>query len=100
MAIGLRVRDETGNIILDYTTRVGKFIGTYQTNGASTGSFTDTRLIGKQFFYFITNPSGQIGGVVAASNTLTGVVNWSYPVTASGVAPPSATSDIMYYGYY
>ena len=46
MASGLIIRDENGQVILDYTTRVGKFIGSFQTNNEVSGSYVDPKTIG------------------------------------------------------
>lgn len=47
---GLRIYDANGNIILDATTRLTKYIGTLSI-GTSDGSYTDDRLQDGEFWY-------------------------------------------------
>lgn len=100
MPVGVILRDEYGNVILDYTTRVGKFIGQHTTNGSQSGSFVDTRLIGASFIYFSQKPSGEFGGVRAHLDADTGTVYWEYICAVSGRPLPTPTIDTIYYGYY
>ena len=100
MPTGLIIRDDYGRTILDYTTRVGKFIGSFQTNNEASGSYTDSRTIGYNFFHFIELTDGRTGGPTVTFNQSLGVISWEYINSSSGEPPLTIPNHTVYYGYY
>ncbi len=99
---GLQIFDENGNTILDTTTYVGRFVGSFNTNGQTTGSFTDTRIIGQRFLHFCPNSSGIYGGPSVTGNTVTGLITWDFNLNTNGTVnvPPSSRELTIIYGVY
>lgn len=105
MPVGLQVFDASGNLIIDYTTRVGRFFSSFETAGAESGSFTDSAIVGRVFLHYTPQSgNGVYGGPEVAANTSTGLISWSYNITGSGgglPAPgPSDRQHTVYYGAY
>lgn len=86
MAIGLRQRDPSGNILVDITTRLPRIIGRASvvagTNGSVQVPASGTNPI---FYYFAANSSSDLG---QASPTITSdadSISWSYTGTRYAV---------------
>lgn len=100
MATGLIIRDENGQVILGYTTRVGKFIGSFQTNNEASGSYVDPRTIGANFFHFVELTDGRTGGPTVTFSQSLGIISWEYINSSAGEPSPTIPNDTVYYGYY
>lgn len=98
MASGLIIRDDNGQVILDYTTRVGKFIGSFQTNNQASGSHVDPKTIGYNFFHFVELTDYGLGGPTVTFNQSLGIISWEYINSSS--APQAIPNHTVYYGYY
>lgn len=102
MPAGLRIK-RNKKWVVEATDRIGKFIGSFVTDGNLTGGFTDLNIIGKDFFYFAISPSGYYGGPFVTGSSASGFIEWNYYATASGSAAPGVAADrihTIYYGYY
>lgn len=105
MPAGLQIFDASGNLIIDYSTRVGRFIGSFATGGAVSGSITDTSIISRVFLHYTPESgSGIYGGPEVTANTTTGVISWDYiyATIGSGMPTPGPADRIhtVYYGAY
>lgn len=91
-------------LTLDLGDRVAQWYGSGSTGGALTGSFTDTKLIGRTAMAFAlsnTSVDSVYGGPDITVNATTGVVSWSYAGTVSGFTPPATERDhTIYWGHY
>lgn len=81
MPAGLQVfdRNNPGNLLLDTTTRVGTFWGSFSTGGQKTGNIVISSLVGKEAIFIpIKSGSGlsRSGGVALSHNPTTGNVHW------------------------
>lgn len=103
MPSGLQIFDASGNLIIDYSTRVGRFFSSFETGGAVSGSITDSKIIGKVFFYYTpASGMGAYGGPTVTANTSTGQISWDYSITGN---PPQGGTEAdrfhtVYYGAY
>lgn len=87
-----------GSLLVDYTTPVGKLLGSFQTNGNQTGQAWDGRITQGTLFYF-----GFGQGLYPTVTANGEIMNWSYQwqVTGSDVAPgPSDMMHTIFYGIY
>jgi hypothetical protein len=104
MPAGLQIFDASGNLIIDYSTRVGRFIGSFATGGAISGSITDTSIIGRVFLHYTPGSGiGVYGGPEVTANTSSGVISWNYTQTTAGGAAGGTSADrqhTVYYGAY
>jgi len=102
MPAGLQIFDASGNLIIDYSTRVGRFIGSFATGGAISGSITDTSIIGRVFLHYTPQSgNGFYGGPDVTANTSTGAISWNYASTGTIGAPtPADRQHTVYYGAY
>lgn len=102
MPAGLRIK-RNKKWVVEATDRIGKFIGSFVTDGNVTGGFTDVNIIGKEFFYFSLSPSGYYGGPFVSGNSSSGFIEWNYSATVTGTASGGLPADrvhTVYYGYY
>ncbi|WP_159829096.1 hypothetical protein [Novosphingobium sp. TCA1] len=82
----------------DYT---GGFFGSFNTGGASSGTWQDARLVGKLLVTFPSSTLGNYGGPNVTLDSSTGVISWSFGVTATGGANAGSPPDItIYFGGY
>lgn len=104
MAAGLRIYDASGNLHLDITTRLNRFVGSHVLDGTvPNGAFSDPLLTnGTPFFTF--QPQ-QLWGFVNSNTafptiTVSGItISWSY--SPSGASSGYlAVSGTVYYGVY
>lgn len=100
MPSGLRVW-RNKKLVIDSSSRVGKFLGSFTTDGNTTGNFVDVNIIGKTFFYYAISPDGLYGGPGVVANSGSGSITWDYTITISGSsATPADRVHTIYYGYY
>lgn len=98
MPAGLQLFNESGQLILDYTTHVGRFIGSFTTDGSVSGTITDARIIGGRFFYIYF---GAAGGPTVTGNSSTGGIDWLFAALSTGGNPqPTSPQATVYYGVY
>lgn len=90
-----------GRLKIAYTDYFAAPLSSFSTNGASSGSWQDNRLIGRQLVHFVSTTEGQYGGPNVSLNSANGVISWSFNISTSGGAsagsPPNTT---IYYGAY
>lgn len=107
MAEGLQVYNGQGKMILDYTSRIGRFIGAISPNGAVSGSITNSLLTTGTPFYIMqcgTNYSNVACYVTFSGNTLSWFYDKAkYPnlsqygdYTTGQISP----SDVILYGVF
>lgn len=91
MAIGIRIRDRFGNVVVDFTSKLPRIVGYVDTNGVA-GSVTVPELaIGTG--YAVVSPISGTQGRGSPSIVISGsTISWSYP--------NAAVNDRIYYGYY
>lgn len=91
MAIGLKVRDRSGNVMIDVSSKLPRIVGFVDTGG-NAGSITVPELAKGTGYYIVTPISGTPGrgtpNVTIAGSTIT----WSYP--------NATVNDRIYYGYF
>lgn len=102
MNAGLQLFDENGTAVLDITTYVGRFIGSFNTGGQQTGSIIDTKIIGQRFLHICPNSSGIYGGPNVTADTSTGVISWDFAISINGqvTIPPEDRELLIIYGVY
>lgn len=102
MPQGLQCWDAAGNLIIDVTTYVGAFTGSFTTGGVASGSHTDASLIGRSLLHFIsdTGDYNGRGGPTITFNASTGTISWQYTYNVSGMTAPAIPNDTIYYGGY
>jgi hypothetical protein len=98
MPAGLQVWDAAGNLVVDITTRLSRFLGSVN-SGTSGGSISVPDLAQGTPFYFViisggAVPVGSFGPEVTFSGTNNTTMSWSF---ASGRTPLAAT---IYYGVF
>lgn len=99
MAEGMRFYNDDGSVYMDLTTYCGAFLGSFSTNGASSGSLSVPALVGKRLLAFCpqSNLQGQgSGGPVVTLNSSTGLISWAITGTSSG---GSSNFTVFYGGY-
>lgn len=99
MTVGLQTFDESGNIVIDLTSRLCRFIDYFDTTASTTGSKTvsipaNTRL------FFISVPLGtvrpyQYSADVKVSGS---VITWDYISRTNKMF--KGVNTRIYYGYY
>lgn len=100
MPQGLQVFKD-GNLIIDLSTRVGRFYASFDTAGQLSGSLTDATIIGKSFLYFaVASGSGVYGGPDVSANTSTGLISWTYNMTVTGSFPGGTPADRQHKIFY
>ena len=91
MAVGVRIRDRFGNVVVDITSKLPRIVGYVDTNGGA-GSVTVPELaLGTG--YFIVSPISGTQGRGTPSVQINGTtISWTYP--------NATTNDRIFYGYY
>lgn len=90
--------NDDGSVYINLATYVGAFYSSFSTNGATSGSFYDAKMVGRDLLYF--NPGASalngtgFGGPVVTSDKNTGIVSWAY----QGTAQNTAKNDTIIYG--
>jgi hypothetical protein len=103
MPQGLQVFDPTAtHVLVDVTTYVGSFVGSFSTGGAASGTHTDSRMVGRDLVHFIpdTGDSNGYGGPVVTLNATTGAISWAYTYVDDGFPAPPIPNETIYYGGY
>lgn len=90
--------NDDGSVYLDLTTYAGAFYGSFSTGGQTSGTVTDSRLVGRTLLHFcptgVSVNGGGFGGPACTLNNSTGVITWSYP----GSSQTNAKNDTVFYG--
>lgn len=88
MTLGLRIRDSNGNITLDITDRITRYLGTVNTNGTN-GSINDARFATGQGWYHVILPALVNSNMVLPVVTVgaTGI-SWAYSPNARQTSLP------------
>ncbi|MDF4024142.1 hypothetical protein P3W24_04045 [Luteibacter sp. PPL201] len=91
MAVGVRIKDRNGNIVVDFTSKLPRIIGYIDTNG-SAGSINVPELaLGNA--YWVVSPISGTSGRGSPNVSISGTtLSWSYP--------NATVNDRIYYGYY
>lgn len=99
MPTGIQIWDGS-NLIVDTTTGLGVFVGTFSTGGAKSGTTTIPSLIGKTPIY-TTVKSGfglsNSGGIYISFNPSTGVFNWDTNDVSNGTITQDTYT--VFYGF-
>lgn len=91
MAVGLRIRDRSGNVVVDVTSKLPRIVGFVDTNGQA-GNITVAEL-SKGTPYAVVSPISGTAGRGSPSIQISGnTISWSYP--------NAAVNDRIYYGYF
>lgn len=99
MGAGFEAWNAVGDQIFDATASAATLIGFFYTNGQASGSFTDSRLIGRRLISFVPQNTSAYGGPTVTVNS-SGVISWQYSISVSGTATPAVPNDLVYYGAY
>lgn len=97
MSIGAEGRNAFGQVFSE-TSYAGEFYGAFNTNGQSSGTYQDVRLIGQRLIHFNPQNFSNYGGPNVTLNSGNGVISWQYQISSSStqVIP----SELIYYGAY
>ena len=94
MSSGLRVKDTSGNTIVDSSTSMGRILGNYSVTTPGTYTVTNTGFSTGTPFYVLYNTSG-LGSMPTIAATVTFSGN-----TMTIVQPTEGPSSIIFYGVY
>ncbi|CAL8474471.1 hypothetical protein [Caballeronia sp. S22] len=104
MAAGLRIWDASGNLVLDASHRVMRFIGMKQLAGGLNDGVQDDRM--KQGGFISVQPDSYIGylsgGLIHPTfsiDTTTGTVSWSW-ASKNSATYDTYVQGYVYYGAY
>ncbi|PZQ55257.1 MAG: hypothetical protein DI555_07855 [Novosphingobium pentaromativorans] len=102
MPAGMEFYYPDGRVKIAYTDYFAAVRSSFTTTaGATSGTFTDTSLIGKALVHFVSSTTGNYGGPMVTLDSNTGVISWSFNVTTSGGASAGASpATTIYYGGY
>ncbi len=93
MPLGLRLRDASGNVIFDTSTRTGQILGTVSiTSTNQSGSLTDGGLANGTPFFMLNGGPSEVDPAVSFSGT---TMSW-----AKNTAYPHNWAGTIIYGYY
>lgn len=99
MPAGMEFYYPTGATKISYTDYFGMFFSQFTTNGATSGTWQDNRLIGKELLHHVSSTAGNYGGPNVSLNSATGVISWSFNISTTGGANPGAAPNTtVYYG--
>lgn len=91
MAVGIRIRDRNGNVVVDVTSKLPRIVGHVDTNGVA-GSITIPELSLGTGYAIVSPISGTAGRGAPIVQVNGNTISWSYPNTA--------VNDRIYYGYF
>lgn len=101
MPQGLQTFSEDGEILLDYTTRTGRFLGEFTTDGGKSGSIQDDRLIDNGLVVWPVETLDLFFGADITFSPLSGTIFWEFNMEAEGSAGiPDYPEKKIYYGIY
>ena len=98
---GLVIKDASGNVLVDMTSKISQMVGSVVTGGAAGSITMPVPPAGKVMYYIVVplvnlqREKGKKPGVTIAGDTL----SWSYSYSTAGWGYFSANCRI-YYGYY
>lgn len=82
MAVGLRQRDPSGNLLIDITTRLPRIMGRVAISPGTSGSVVvPASGTNEIFFYFAASnvPGREAGSPAVTVNNATSTISWTYP---------------------
>jgi hypothetical protein len=102
MAAGLQIWDASGNLVLDASHRVMRFIGMVQLQNGNSSSVFDSRMVSGGFISF--QPDSYIGflsgGLIHPQFSISsGTVSWTYAAKNS-TTYDTYVNGFLYYGAY
>lgn len=101
MPTGIQIFDSQQNLIIDYTTRIGRFLGSFTTNGSKSGAITDPLLVGQDVLVWPRDTLDAFQGAEISFNKGTGTISWTFSMNVDGLAVvPPYPQKKYYYGAY